>query len=114
MNLQKDNKLNWKLAQYDHILYFSLRFWTPTASLAIFFHVIKHQLMVSHAYENLSSICRFVDQVNATIALLHPIHCMKDRNVDVVFDMTTIPAFVFVGGVLYFLLRPRRPKPKIN
>ncbi|XP_031373092.1 uncharacterized protein LOC116188092 isoform X2 [Punica granatum] len=57
---------------------------------------------------------KFVDQVNTTIALLHPIHCMRERKVDVVFDMTTVPAFVFVGGVLYFLLRPRRPKPKIN
>ncbi|KAK4755826.1 hypothetical protein SAY87_009583 [Trapa incisa] len=56
----------------------------------------------------------FVDQVNATITILHPIHCMKERKVDVEFDMTTIPAFVFVGGILYFLLRPRRPKPKIN
>ncbi|KAK9989673.1 hypothetical protein SO802_029912 [Lithocarpus litseifolius] len=56
----------------------------------------------------------FVDKVNATIALLHPIHCTRERKVHVVFDMTTIPAFLVVLGVLYIVLRPRRPKPKIN
>ncbi|XP_042990344.1 uncharacterized protein LOC122317360 isoform X5 [Carya illinoinensis] len=56
----------------------------------------------------------FVDQVNATIALLHPIHCMKERKVHVVFDVTTIPAFLVVLGILYIVLRPKRPKPKIN
>ncbi|XP_065881246.1 uncharacterized protein [Euphorbia lathyris] len=56
----------------------------------------------------------FSDQVNATIALLHPVHCATERNVHVVFDMTTIPAFVTVVGVLYFVLKPRRQKPKIN
>ncbi|OAY59027.1 uncharacterized protein LOC110609379 isoform X2 [Manihot esculenta] len=56
----------------------------------------------------------FADQVNATIALLHPIHCTRERKVHVVFDMTTVPAFLTVLGVLYIVLRPRRPKPKIN
>ncbi|KAA3471615.1 transmembrane protein [Gossypium australe] len=56
----------------------------------------------------------FVDQVNATIALLHPIHCTKDRKVQVEFDATTIPAFLIVLGILYLVLKPRRPKPKIN
>ena len=62
--------------------------------------------------DNLS--CRFVSQVNATLALLHPINCTRERKVHVVFDMTTIPAFVIVLGCLYMVLRPRRPKPKIN
>ncbi|KAK8635459.1 hypothetical protein V6N13_004196 [Hibiscus sabdariffa] len=56
----------------------------------------------------------FVDQVNTTIALLHPIHCTKDRKVHVEFDVTTIPAFLIVFGILYLVLKPRRPKPKIN
>ncbi|EOY32199.1 Uncharacterized protein TCM_039797 isoform 1 [Theobroma cacao] len=56
----------------------------------------------------------FVDQVNATISLLHPIHCTKERKVHVEFDVTTIPAFLIVLGVLYIVLKPRRPKPKIN
>ncbi|KAG6649743.1 hypothetical protein CIPAW_07G231500 [Carya illinoinensis] len=56
----------------------------------------------------------FVDQVNATIALLHPIHCMKERKVHVLFYVTTSPAFLVVLGILYFVLRPKRPKPKIN
>lgn len=56
----------------------------------------------------------FVDNVNATIALLHPIHCRRKREIDVKFDWTTIPAFLVVLGVLWFVLKPRRPKPKIN
>ncbi|KAL2330430.1 hypothetical protein Fmac_018011 [Flemingia macrophylla] len=57
---------------------------------------------------------RFVDQVNATLALLHPINCTRERKIHMVFDMTTIPAFLIVLGCLYLALRPRRPKPKIN
>ncbi|XWS28191.1 hypothetical protein CRYUN_Cryun25bG0044400 [Craigia yunnanensis] len=56
----------------------------------------------------------FVDQVNTTISLLHPIHCTKERKVHVEFDVTTIPAFLIVLGVLYIVLKPRQPKPKIN
>ncbi|KAE8653558.1 uncharacterized protein LOC101207480 isoform X1 [Cucumis sativus] len=56
----------------------------------------------------------FADQVNTTLALLHPIHCSRERKVDVVFDGTTIPAFMVILGLLYVLLRPRRTKPKIN
>lgn len=56
----------------------------------------------------------FSDRVNTTLALLHPIHCSRERKVDVVFDGTTIPAFMVVLVLLYVLLRPRRPKPKIN
>lgn len=56
----------------------------------------------------------FFEQVNATIAVLHPIHCTREREMHLVFDMSTIPAFLVVSGVLYFVLRPRRPKPKIN
>ncbi|XP_037496051.1 uncharacterized protein LOC105640192 isoform X2 [Jatropha curcas] len=56
----------------------------------------------------------FADQVNSTIALLHPIHCTTERKVHVVFDMTTMPAFLTVLAVLYIVLKPRRPKPKIN
>ncbi|KAH6821421.1 transmembrane protein [Perilla frutescens var. hirtella] len=56
----------------------------------------------------------FADYVNATVASLHPIHCTRQRKVEVEFDMTTIPAFFVVGLVLWFVLKPRRPKPKIN
>ncbi|KAL2619688.1 hypothetical protein AAZV13_08G321400 [Glycine max] len=57
---------------------------------------------------------RFVDQVNVTLALLHPINCTRERKIHMVFDMTTIPAFLIVLGCLFMVLRPRRPKPKIN
>ncbi|XP_020220501.1 uncharacterized protein LOC109803372 isoform X1 [Cajanus cajan] len=57
---------------------------------------------------------RFVDQVNATLALLHPINCTRERKIHLVFDMTTVPALLIVLGCLYMVLRPRRPKPKIN
>lgn len=56
----------------------------------------------------------FADYVNVTVASLHPIHCTRQRKVEVEFDMTTIPAFLVVGFVLWFVLKPRRPKPKIN
>lgn len=57
---------------------------------------------------------RFTDQVNATLAALHPLNCTKERKVHLVFDKTTIPAFLIVLAVLYIVLRPRQPKPKIN
>ncbi|XP_052198438.1 uncharacterized protein LOC127805727 [Diospyros lotus] len=50
----------------------------------------------------------FADYVNSTVALLHPIHCTRERKVDVEFDMTTIPAFLVVLFVLWLVLRPRR------
>ncbi|KAG8373893.1 hypothetical protein BUALT_Bualt11G0072600 [Buddleja alternifolia] len=56
----------------------------------------------------------FADYVNVTISTLHPIHCTRQRKVEVEFDMTTIPAFLGVILVLWFVLKPRRPKPKIN
>lgn len=56
----------------------------------------------------------FVDYTNTTLASLHPIQCARQRKVDVEFDMTTIPAFLIVFFILWFVLRPRRPKPKIN
>lgn len=56
----------------------------------------------------------FAQQVNTTIAVLHPINCTKDRKVEVEFDMTTIPAFLVVLVILWLVLRPRRAKPKIN
>ncbi|KAL8470183.1 hypothetical protein ACS0TY_032885 [Phlomoides rotata] len=56
----------------------------------------------------------FADYVNATVAGLHPIHCTRQRKIEVEFDMTTIPAFLVVLFVLWFVLKPRRPKPKIN
>ncbi|KAI4380228.1 hypothetical protein MLD38_006443 [Melastoma candidum] len=56
----------------------------------------------------------FVDRVNATIASIHPIQCTKQRNVQITWDTTTVPAFLVVAGVLFIVLKPRRPKPKIN
>jgi hypothetical protein len=56
----------------------------------------------------------FMEYANTTIGSLHPIQCSKQREVKVEFDATTIPAFVFVVFILWMLLKPRRPKPKIN
>lgn len=56
----------------------------------------------------------FVDYVNVTVASLHQIHCTKQRKVKVELDLTTIPAFLVVLFVLWFVLKPRRPKAKIN
>ncbi|KAK8953778.1 hypothetical protein KSP39_PZI002512 [Platanthera zijinensis] len=56
----------------------------------------------------------FVDHVNATISSLHPVHCTRRRKVKIELDLTTIPAFLVVFAILWFVFRPRRPKPKIN
>nr|GLL47875.1 uncharacterized protein LOC109170184 isoform X1 [Ipomoea trifida] len=69
-------------------------------------------LALVHTLEDASK--GFAEYVNATLASLHPIHCTRNRKVDVEFDMTTIPAFLVVLFILWFVLRPRRPKPKIN
>lgn len=69
-------------------------------------------LALLHAVEDASK--GFVEYTNATLASLYPIHCTRHRKVEVEFDMTTIPAFLIVLFILWFVLRPRRPKPKIN
>lgn len=56
----------------------------------------------------------FSRAVNSTISSLHPVQCARERKLDVQLDLTTLPAFIAVFGLLWFLLRPRRPKPKIN
>ncbi|XP_024963426.1 uncharacterized protein LOC112503664 isoform X3 [Cynara cardunculus var. scolymus] len=56
----------------------------------------------------------FVDYVNVTVSSLHQIHCTKQRKVKVELDLTTIPAFSVVLFVLWLVLKPRRPKAKIN
>lgn len=57
---------------------------------------------------------RFVREVNATVEVLHPIHCSKERKVKVEMDMTTVPAMLVVLVLLYAVFKPRAPKPKIN
>ncbi|KAF3338735.1 hypothetical protein FCM35_KLT17572 [Carex littledalei] len=56
----------------------------------------------------------FAVSINTTISMLHPVHCTRERKVDIDLDITTIPVFILVFGMLWFLLRPRRAKPKIN
>ncbi|ESQ42581.1 hypothetical protein EUTSA_v10012595mg [Eutrema salsugineum] len=56
----------------------------------------------------------FLKEVNATVDVLHPIHCTKMRKVKVEMDMTTIPALFVVVILLYAVFKPRAPKPKIN
>ncbi|XP_013722237.1 uncharacterized protein LOC106426071 isoform X2 [Brassica napus] len=56
----------------------------------------------------------FVREVNATVEVLHPIHCSKERKVKVEMDMTTVPAMLVVLILLYAAFKPRAPKPKIN
>ncbi|CAN8301432.1 unnamed protein product [Cochlearia groenlandica] len=65
-----------------------------------------------HTLEEASS--SFVREVNATVEVLHPIHCTKERKVKVEVDTTTVPALFIVVILLYVVLKPRAPKPKIN
>jgi hypothetical protein len=63
-------------------------------------------------------LCRFFSfymEVNETVAAMHPIRCLKQRKVDLDFDLTKVlGGVVVVVVVLWLLLRRRRPKPKIN
>ncbi|KAL6634378.1 hypothetical protein ACP70R_027049 [Stipagrostis hirtigluma subsp. patula] len=56
----------------------------------------------------------FSSAVDSTVSSLHPVQCTRERKLDVQLDLTTLPAFLAVFLLLWFLLRPRRPKPKIN
>ncbi|CAN6485674.1 unnamed protein product [Victoria cruziana] len=55
----------------------------------------------------------FMEAANATVAALHPIHCTKQVTVHVDFGMSAVPALV-VFAVLWYVLRTRKPKAKIN
>ncbi|GLU10466.1 hypothetical protein SLE2022_272660 [Rubroshorea leprosula] len=93
--------------KYNHVVSLWKRISTVTGELRY-----MDAMKLLHTLEDASK--GFAHQVNTTISLLHPIHCTRERKVDVVFDATTIPAFLVVGGILYVVLKPRRPKPKIN
>ncbi|KAG0625344.1 hypothetical protein M758_2G047100 [Ceratodon purpureus] len=57
----------------------------------------------------------FYMEANETVAAMHPIRCLKQRRVDLDFDLTKVLAGILVVVVvLWLLLRRRRPKPKIN
>ncbi|CAL5058310.1 unnamed protein product [Urochloa decumbens] len=56
----------------------------------------------------------FSRAVDSTISSLHPVQCTRERKLDMQLDLTTLPAFLAVFLLLWFLMRPRRPKPKIN
>ncbi|GLJ11188.1 hypothetical protein SUGI_0145880 [Cryptomeria japonica] len=59
----------------------------------------------------------FVETTNATLAALHPFHCTRQRKVEVqfdIFDIFALSGFILAAAVLWFLLRSKRPKPKIN
>ncbi|KAG6389018.1 hypothetical protein SASPL_150455 [Salvia splendens] len=48
----------------------------------------------------------FADYVNGTVASLHPIHCTRQRKVFL--------RFLLLASCTLVVLKPRRPKPKIN
>lgn len=75
---------------------------------------VTEELIFNWTYHKFHLYGRFMTHTNSTLAKLHPIHCTKERKVQMEFDITTIPAFLLVFAVLWFVLRPRRPKPKIN
>lgn len=56
----------------------------------------------------------FKERVQTAIRELRPIHCTQEHQVKVEVDLTTIPAFAAVAAILWFVLRPRRSKAKIN
>ncbi|KAL6189450.1 hypothetical protein ACLB2K_040839 [Fragaria x ananassa] len=93
--------------KYNYVVSLWRRISTTTGELRY-----SDAMRMLHTLEDAST--QFADQVNATIANLHPIRCTKERRVDVEYNLSTAPAFLVVLGVLYLVLRPRRPKPKVN
>ncbi|XP_051149082.1 uncharacterized protein LOC127263856 isoform X2 [Andrographis paniculata] len=93
--------------KYNHVVGLWRRISTVTGELRY-----SDALRLLNSLEEASK--SFADYVNATTASLHPVHCTRQRKVQVELDMTTIPAFLVVAFVLWFVLKPRRPKAKIN
>ncbi|GMN53529.1 hypothetical protein TIFTF001_022663 [Ficus carica] len=77
--------------KYNYVVGLWRRISTVTGEL----HYVDAMRLL-HTIEDASK--RFFEQVNSTIAILHPIHCTRERKVHVVFDMSTIPAFLVVLG----------------
>ncbi|KAL0333638.1 UNVERIFIED_CONTAM: hypothetical protein Sangu_1520000 [Sesamum angustifolium] len=93
--------------KYNYVVSLWRRISTVTGELRY-----SDALRLLHTLEDASK--GFADYVNATIESLHPVHCTRQRKVEVEFDATTVPAFLVVILILWFVLKPRRPKPKIN
>lgn len=60
-------------------------------------------------------MCSFYTEANETVAALHPIRCLKEREMDLGLDWTKgMAGIIVVAVVIWMLLRRRRVKPKIN
>lgn len=57
---------------------------------------------------------RFMKATNATIAELHPIHCTRQRKLEVGYEMYTGIGIIMSVVIILLWLRPRQSKPKIN
>lgn len=116
LSLERTSEKSFKLFQpqeselvnkYNHVVGSWKRVATVTGEL-------RYGDAVKLLYNLEDSTNRFVEQVNGTIAALHPVNCMKEREVHITFDAVTVSAFAVVSLILWVVLRPRRPKPKIN
>lgn len=57
----------------------------------------------------------FYMEANDTVAALHPIRCLKERQMDLGLDWTKgVAGIIVIAVVIWMLLRRRRVKPKIN
>ena len=57
----------------------------------------------------------FYMEANETVAALHPIRCLKERQMDLGLDWTKgVAGIIVIAVVIWMLLRRRRVKPKIN
>lgn len=57
---------------------------------------------------------RLMKATNATIAELHPIHCTRQRKLEVGYELSTGIGVLVLLVIVLFLLRPKQAKPKIN
>ena len=54
-------------------------------------------------------------EANETVAALHPIRCLKERQMDLGLDWTKgVAGIIVIAVVIWMMLRRRRVKPKIN
>lgn len=114
--LEQTSKKTFKLFQFQELelvskYKFAVSLWKRIATIS---GELRYNDALKLLYTLEDASRGFAEKVNSTIALLHPIHCTRDPKVEVVFDMTTIPAFLVVILILWLVLKPKRAKPKIN
>ena len=82
-----------------------------------FFYYFFHRL-VPRGMTNLTrwhpELCSFRERAAAVVAALHPVRCTRRRQIQIGFGPSAAIVCMVVTLLLFFLLRSRRLKPKVN